>query len=305
MPMQNLVQPPQSLSHPFDLSTIRPERQPFLAVSTAARKLVRLVELVAPHLQIAIIEGEPGVGKRTLAELLHSQSAHARSDIQHYDAREWLLGEPDRELLSGFTYLDRVDLLKPPEQALLLRMLRLLQNRSSDAFALVCSSENSLRDLAAECRFLPDLAFRLTAIQFAIPPLRQRREDIAPLTSFFLESICTRYRLPHLSLAPGVAARLLQHDWPANARELSSVLESAALNATDAIIRTKELAILSTPPTLAPPSPHVLNLDQVILSHIQMVLDLNDGNKLKTARQLGISRSTLYRLLVAKSPSAH
>jgi len=56
---------------------------------------------------------------------------------------------------------------------------------------------------------------------------------------------------------------------------------------------------------LARPSPPVLNLDQVILNHVQLVLDLNHGNKLKTARQLGISRSTLYRLLVAKSPSAH
>jgi len=303
--MQNLLEPSQPLSLPFDLSTISPERQPFLAISTAARKLVRQVELVAPHLQIATIEGEPGVGKRTLAELLHSQSAHARSDFHHYDACEWLLAEPDRESLSGFIYLDRVDLLTAPEQALFLRLIRLLQNHFSDAFALVCSSENFLRELALEDRFLPDLAFRLTAIQFAIPPLRRRREDIAPLTSLFLESICARYHIPRLSLAPGVTACLLQHDWPANARELSSVLESAALNTADAVIRTEDLAILSTPRALARPSPPVLNLDQVILNHVQLVLDLNHGNKLKTARQLGISRSTLYRLLVAKSPSAH
>ena len=210
--MQNLLEPSQPLSLPFDLSTISPERQPFLAISTAARKLVRQVELVAPHLQIATIEGEPGVGKRTLAELLHSQSAHARSDFHHYDACEWLLAEPDRESLSGFIYLDRVDLLTAPEQALFLRLIRLLQNHFSDAFALVCSSENFLRELALEDRFLPDLAFRLTAIQFAIPPLRRRREDIAPLTSLFLESICAlSYSAPQSrarrnSLSP--AARL-------------------------------------------------------------------------------------------------
>ncbi len=108
--------------------------------------------------------------------------------------------------------------------------------------------------------------------------------------------------------APGASARLLQHDWPANARELSSVLEAAVVSSPDGLIRGEDLPII---PTLAPAPPVTasslpdLNLGAVILDHIRLVLDMNRGNKLKTARQLGISRSTLYRLLAAASPSSN
>jgi DNA-binding NtrC family response regulator len=305
MPMQTLETPHQHHTA-FERSTVNPERNQFLAISTAARRLVRQVEVVAPHLQIAAIEGEPGVGKQALAQVLHSRSALAHSAFHCCDAREWLLAEIDPQFISGFIYLDRVDLLAAPGQALLLRVLRSLQNCVAGSFALLASSERSLRDMAGEGRFLPDLAFRLTAIHFAIPPLRERREDIPPLATFFLESISARYHLPRISLSSGAIACLLQHDWPGNARELSSVLESAVLNSAHSIIRAEDLAIVPTPlasPRPARPSPQILNLDAVILNHIHLVLDLNHGNKLKTARQLGISRSTLYRLLGAESPA--
>ena len=261
---------------------------------------MRQVEFVAPHLHVASIQGEPGAGKQTLARLLHCRSIHARSTFQHCDAREWLLSEVDPHYLTGLTYLDRVDLLAAPGQALLLRVLRSLEHRSAGTFALLASSESSLRELAAAGRFTPELAFRLTAIHFDLPPLRERREDIIPLATFFLENIRSRYAGPHLALASGAVASLLQHDWPANVRELLSVLESAALSATHGMIRAEDLAIIPTPVAssrLVPSSPAIFNLDAVIFNHIHMVLELNHGNKLKTARQLGISRSTLYRLL--------
>lgn len=308
MPMQNLVKPPQPLSHLFDLPTVGTRSAPFFAISAAGRKLVQQAEIVAPHLQFAIIEGEPGVGKHAFAQLLYSRSSLARSTFNRSDAREWLLAEVDPHLFTGFTYLDRVDLLAAPGQALLLRVLKSLQDRRDGTFALVASSERSLPHMASEGQYLPDLAFRLTAIRFAIPPLRERREAIAPLTVSFLERISARYRLPRLRLAPGATARLLQHDWPANARELSSVLEAAVVSSPDGLIRGEDLPII---PTLAPAPPVTasslpdLNLDAVILNHIRLVLDMNRGNKLKTARQLGISRSTLYRLLAAASPSSN
>ncbi len=280
---------------------------PFIGVSTASRRLVHQVEIVAPHLRIAAIEGEPGVGKQTLAQLLHSRSAHARSTFQRCDAREWLLAEFDPQQLSGFIYLDRTDLLAAPGQALLLRVLRSLQNCPAETLGLVASSESSLRAMAGDGRFLPELAFRLTAIHFAIPPLRDRREDILPLANHFLENISAGYQIPRVSLDAGATVRLLQHDWPANARELSSTLESAVLKGANPCLRAEDLAIEFTAPATprpARPSPAVLNLDSVILNHIRMVLELNHGNKLKTARQLGISRSTLYRLLGSASPSS-
>jgi DNA-binding NtrC family response regulator len=304
---QNLISQSRIPAAPLSSPGRHAFQPSFIAISTAGRKLMRQTEIVGPHLQFAIIEGEPGAGKQALAQLLLSRSTFSRSSFNRCDAREWLLTEADPQFLTGFTYLDRVDLLAAPGQALLLRILKSLQERPDNTFALVASSERSLRQMAAEHQYLPDLAFRLTAIRFAIPPLRERREDIAPLAACFLERISARYRLPRLRLAPGATARMLQHDWPANSRELSSVLESAVLSSPDGLIRAEDLTIvppLSTAPRITPTSLQVLNLDSVILNHIHLVLDLNRGNKLKTARQLGISRSTLYRLLDADSHSS-
>jgi DNA-binding NtrC family response regulator len=148
---------------------------------------------------------------------------------------------------------------------------------------------------------LPDLAYRLTAIRFAIPPLRQRREDITPLAQSLLNRICARYQQRPVLLGPGALSRLLQHNWPGNVRELSSVLETALLQADNGVILASNLALPTEPElqTFQPPEtrPESLSLDAVIRHHVQYVLDLNRGNKRRAARQLSISRSTLYRIL--------
>ena len=145
------------------------------------------------------------------------------------------------------------------------------------------------------------LAFRLTAVRFAIPPLRQRKEDISVLAQALLDRICQRYQQRPVLLGPGALARLLEHNWPGNVRELAAVLETALLEAVNGVIQPADLAI----PTGIQPSaqPHHeattedLSLDATIRHHVRRVLDLNHGNKLRTARQLAISRSTLYRIL--------
>lgn len=300
-----------------------------VGVSAAWRKLLMQAEMAAPHIQIATIEGEHGTGKQTLARYLFSRSSVAQTSFQRRDAREWLVTDADPATLGGFTYLDRVDLLAPPGQGLLLRVLKALQDRPHSRAVLVAGSQTSLRQMAGQGLLMPDLAFRLTAVRFAIPPLRQRREDIAPLAQCLLERICARYQQRPVVFGPGALARLLQHPWAGNVRELASVLETALLEADNGVIRADDLALIASPmagagdgqdygwgpsgqgdrsssqgygPAFGSRDPSSLSagsllLDAVTRHHVQMVLDLNRGNKLRAARQLGISRSTLYRIL--------
>jgi DNA-binding NtrC family response regulator len=292
-------------------------------------------EMAAPHIQVATIEGEHGCGKQTLARYLFSRSTLAQTTFQSRDAREWLVSEADPSTLAGFTYLDRVDLLAPPGQGLLLRVLKAIQDRPIGRAVLLASSQTSLRQMAGQGLLMPDLAYRLTAVRLAIPPLRQRREDLAPLAQCLLDRICARYQQRPVILGPGALARLLQHNWPGNVRELTSVLETALLEAENGVIHAAGLVLVPSPEKPGGPGPvfgtwdesslratggpgsafgpweptplqaESLNLDSVVRRHVQSVLDLNRGNKLRAARQLGISRSTLYRILGDEAVLAH
>lgn len=303
---------------------------PFVCVSSTLRRLLLQIEIAAPRLHLAALEGEPGTGKHLLAQTIHHQSSLAAQPFRRRDAREWLANEASPSSLSGTLYLDRVDLLASTGQGLLLNLIKVLQSETpAQRFLLLVSAHSTLRQLAGEGLFLPDLAFRLTAVRFAIPPLREHREDIAPITQALIDRICRRYQQPTAVLAPGTLPHLLQHPWPGNVRELASALESAILDSTTGILRPVNLNLDPPQPArraanFAPNSAdgpsavttaHNLSvhdasvhddmaLDAVILRHIQLVLELNHGNKLRAARQLGISRSTLYRLLAGESTIA-
>jgi DNA-binding NtrC family response regulator len=286
---------------------------PFVCVSSALRRLLMQAEIAAPRLQSAMLEGEAGTGKHIFAQHLHRLSPTLSNlPFRRRDARAWLASEVETSALNGTLYLDRVDLLASTGQGLLLNLIKLLQSDAAplNRFLLLASSQTSIRMLASQGRFLPDLAFRLSAVRFSMPPLREHREDIAPITQALIDRICRRYQQPTAVLAPGTLPRLLQHAWPGNVRELASVLESAILDSSTGILRSTDLQLdtfpqnyrpetlaVSSSPALPPLPPSHLALEAVIRHHIQLVLDLNRGNKLRAARQLGISRSTLYRIL--------
>jgi two-component system response regulator AtoC len=280
----------------------------FVCISASLRRLLLQAEIAGNRCRLATLEGEPGTGKYLLAQTIHSRSSLAKLPFMRHDAREWLATEADTAKFSGTLYLDRVDHLPPDGQNLLLNLLKVLQNLESSPtsprFLLLASAHTPLRQLAGQGLFLPDLAFRLTAVRFAIPALRNHREDIAPITQALIDRICRRYQQPTTILGPGTLSRLLQHPWPGNVRELASVLESAILESSSGILRPNDLA-LSQNDAQSEKLPHQpqstlpddLSLDAVIHHHIHLVLNLNRGNKLRAARQLGISRSTLYRIL--------
>jgi len=294
----------------------------FVGVSSSLRRLMTQAEIAAPHLRFACIEGDPGTGKHLFAQTMHRQSEHAHLPFRRRDAREWLANEADCSTLSGTLLLDRVDLLPPIGQGLLLSLVKSLQLDSGppSRFLMLVSTHVSLRHLAGAGQFLPDLAFRLTAARFALPPLRDHREDIPAIAQALIDRICRQYRQPTAVLGPGALTRLLQYSWPGNVRELASVLESAILDSHNGTIRPQDLALHSVadPPARSFPglnplaaqsqclagSHDDLSLDAAILRHVQHVLALNHGNKLRAARQLDISRSTLYRLLAGESIAA-
>jgi DNA-binding NtrC family response regulator len=314
--MQSVAQfqPPPSAA---GLSLVGPDSGPnsppaaqVVGVSAAWRKLLMQADRAAPHVQVAAIEGEHGCGKQTLARYLFSRSSLAGTSFQRRDAREWLVTDADPSTLAGFTYLDRVDLLAPPGQGLLLGVLKAMQDRPPGRAVVLASSQTPLRQMAGQGLLLPDLAFRLSAVRFAIPPLRLRREDIAPLAQSLLDRICARYQQRPVMLGPGALARLLQHAWPGNVRELASVLETALLEAVNGVIRPDDLNLPNgheAPAPVVQPASHAddLSLDAVIRHHVEYVLELNRGNKLRAARQLHISRSTLYRILGNETILSH
>src|SRR5580704_9732791 len=117
-------------------------------VSAAWRKLLLQAEMAGPHVQVASIEGESGVGKQTLARYLLSRSPLSAEVFHRHDAREWLLRDGDLATTSGFTYLDRIDLLAPPGQGLLLAVLKNLQDRPPGRALLIASSQTPLRHMA-------------------------------------------------------------------------------------------------------------------------------------------------------------
>jgi DNA-binding NtrC family response regulator len=303
MSMQTFVES-KLPNQPADSEALDTPEPQFVSTSPAIGRLLDQAGIIAPHLRIATLEGESGTGKHTLARLLYGRYAYRQPEIRQwgftrYDARDWLLSQTDPQSLTGFIFLDRVDLLGAPGQSLLLRILKALDFRRTGTLAVIASSESSLRELARNGQFLSELAPRLTSVRLTLPPLRDRQSDIVPLANFFLQRLSTRYNLPYLTLSPTATSRLVEHQWPGNLRELSSILESAIIECSNSIIQPEDLALPDHSPAILLPTrtPELLDLDAVIYRHILYVLDLNRGNKLRAARQLGISRSTLYRLL--------
>jgi two-component system response regulator AtoC len=281
-----------------------------IAISHAMRRLLVQIECAAPHLRIATMEGEAGSGKTLLASLLHQRGPAANAPMIKRDAREWLMeatAEPDR-FHAGMLYLEDIDLLSLEEQDLLLRsMKRIMEPIPGHPVQLVVSTNRPLRRLVAQGGFMPDLAYRLTAVRFAVPPLRERREEIGPLSQMFVNQFAQKYAKQVRGLGPGALSRLLTHPWPGNIRELASVLEAACLEIEGQWIRAIDLPL--TPANAAPVSPaetkpqaaEDLSLEGAVRRHVARVLSLTKGNKLRAASLLGISRSTLYRMMAGDS----
>ncbi len=304
---------------------LRPAGAPTLIAGSAAMQpVLRLMERVAPSDANVLLMGEHGTGKEVVARWIHAASARAERPLvtvnvgglsegvfeselfghvkgAFTDARADRIGR--FELADGGTlFLDEIGNLSLPQQAKLLRVLqagefeRVGSSRTRHADVRVLTATNV--DLPAETaagRFREDLLFRLNTIELRLPPLRERREDIAPLATHFLERYAARYRKAGAVFAPEALGALQDYDWPGNVRELDHVIERAVLMAPGRTVGPADLGLRAR--AGGAPSLEDMPLEAVEAVLIRKALARHGGNVSLAAKALGLSRSALYRRL--------
>lgn len=303
---------PSDLLEPDLLLDIRQSTLgPMVGRSPVMQHLFTRMRCTAPHFRVAAVEGEPGTGKMLAARTLHQLGPGSAGPFAPFAVTEFLENPLARwnEARGGLLYLSHIEELAPGRQRELRDFLeraaheRMRTRSASGPLQLVAGSLQPLRRLSAAGSFRADLAAHLTAIRFAIPPLRERREDIPLLAALFLGRWSERHGKLLRGFASGVLDRLARQLWPGNVRDLESAVNAASLETTGQWIRPIDIPRLDwTAPVAAPapvPESHAddPNLDRAILRHVTLVLARVNGNKVRAARLLGISRSTLYRML--------
>jgi DNA-binding NtrC family response regulator len=307
---------------------LRPEAAPeLIAESPRMRPVLELMRRVGPSDANVLITGEHGTGKELVARWLHAASARAgrsfiavnmgglspglfESELFGHVKGAFTDARSDRvgrfELADGGTlFLDEIATLQPALQAKLLRVLqsreieRVGSARPRAVDVRVLSATNV--DLRAEVdagRFREDLLFRLNTIEITLPPLRERREDIAPLATYFLRRHAARYHVPLTGLDSAAMQVLLDHSWPGNIRELDHAVERAVLLAQGDMVRAGDFALRASASS-SPARLDELTLEDAERLLIQKALSRYDGNVTLAAKALGLSRSALYRRLAS------
>jgi DNA-binding NtrC family response regulator len=311
------------------IGTARSEAHPsgLIIESPAMARVLDVARRVAQVETTVLLTGESGVGKERVARLIHTESARSggpfvaincgavpenllESELFGHVRGSFTGATQDRVGLfeaahNGTLFLDEIGDVPPAMQVKLLRVLqerqirRVGENRNREVNARVIAATN--RDLMEEiraARFRQDLYYRLRVVEIAIPPLRQRREDILPLARSFLRDAAQRTGQTVSGLTPAAAQQLLRHDWPGNVRELENAVERAVV-----LARRSRIDVDDLPPELGLTGPttiaqrDVQPLADVEREYIQSVLRAVGGNRAQAATKLGIGTATLYRKL--------
>jgi transcriptional regulator with PAS, ATPase and Fis domain len=280
----------------------------------AMARAEQLLGRVAPSDISVLIQGETGVGKEVFAERLHAKSRRAERPLLRLHCGGFTETLLDTELFGhakpgllenadgGSVFLDEIGELPLGLQARLVRVLQdrevlrigALEPRAIDVRFIAATNRDLVAEVAAG-RFRQDLYARLNGVTIHIPPLRDRPGEIAALAHEFLAD-ASRATGRALRLSPAALARLAQHRWPGNIRELENVIDSAALIAPGDEIDVEHLAIhhMTEPPTSG--SLHA-DVDALEKQRILEALDAVGGNQTRAAQALGISRGTLLARL--------
>ena len=300
------------------------EEASLVGQSAAFRRVLELVRRVAATDVTVLLRGESGTGKERIARLLHRLSPRTRGPFVPLNCAavpETLLeaelfgiergvatGVTARigkfELASGGTlFLDEIGDLSPVLQA---KLLRVVQDREVERVGgrqrvrvdvrLITATHRDLEDMLTTGEFRQDLYYRLRVIELSLPPLRERREDIPLLAHHFVRMHGRRLGREGLLLARPALELLLRHDFPGNVRELENLLEAAVALAAGPRIEVEDLRLAMGSAQRGEVT-LVGSLEEIIRTHVGHTLARFAGNRAAAARELGIDRSTLYRML--------
>src|SRR5271154_3729156 len=298
--------------------------------SAAMLEVFDLAKKISRHYTNVLITGPTGCGKELVAHALHQMSpvAQARFAVCNCSALVDTLLESQLfghvrgsftganetrpglfEYANGGTvFLDEIGETSFEMQD---KLLRGIQNREIQRVGspevrkvdvrLIAATNRDLRAEVLAGRFREDLFYRLSSIEIRVPGLNERPEEIPVLVQHFLKKYSAAYGKPLQGLTRRAHIALLQHDWPGNVRELENLIAGAAITAGAELIDVSDFPEhlqkqrRRSPTAGAAWSP--LPLDEVRSEHIQRVLDMCNGNRVRTAQVLGIGRTSLYRFL--------
>ncbi|MCP4716885.1 MAG: sigma-54-dependent Fis family transcriptional regulator [Deltaproteobacteria bacterium] len=290
--------------------------------STPLKKVMEKVATVARTDSTVMIRGESGTGKELVAKAIHSNSNRRYFPIITINCGAYTEGLLESELFGhekgaftgalyrrrgklemadkGTIFLDEIGNIGMKMQMDLLRVIETRQftRLGGDKvvnvdFRIVCATNKDLEQAVRDGSFREDLYYRLNVFSIVLPPLRERRHDIALLARFFVKKYAQSMNKQVVDLTPETLELLMRYEWPGNVRELRNVIERAMVGAKSTLIESEDLAFPFPAPT-HPDSEEDDSLVDIEKSHIKKILGRTGGNIAKAAGILKISRLTLY-----------
>jgi DNA-binding NtrC family response regulator len=289
--------------------------------SPSMKTVVRDLEKVAPSDVAILITGESGTGKEVIADLIHALSPRCKGPLIKINCaalpRELIESELFGSVKGAFTgaSVDREGLFKQAEGGTLLldeisempvdtqsKLLRVLQEKEVRPVGGRTSYKSDCRVIAATNRetaeaikmgkLREDLYYRICAISIHLPPLRERREDILPLANAFLKRYGSQAGREMADFTPQAAEALRAFDWPGNVRQLQNEIQRAVLMCEGGSVDARDLSITAV--MSQKDNPDLTLMEAMERNAIIQMLKETGGNKLETAKRLGIGRQTLY-----------
>ena len=298
-----------------------------LGESEAMQQIFYKIEKIAPTDANILILGENGTGKDLIAKAIHQQSLRAANPFIKVDVGALTESLFESELFGhkkgaftdaredrtgrfeaankGTLFLDEIGNIPLHLQA---KLLSVLQNRqvtrlgSNEPTAidirLICATNVPLSELANETRFRKDLIYRINTVEITVPPLRKRDNDIILLARYFSKLYSKKYMKPSLELDTYAMEKLMNHHYPGNVRELQYIIERAVIMADGDVLEAKDL--LFSPiesSTAVEVESEATKLSDVEKNTILRVIEKHSGNITRAAKELGLTRTALYRRL--------